>query len=143
VVYGAGSLWQWRYDAREEHQEWCIARDAGWLEALSFSGSRFVGVLSRIFEGLPFAGMQPDYRHTYGRAGLIVPGRLLIVYLPEGGDLALARSADVPPFYRVIDPCSGALLAAGEGHGPVAIPAGAPRVVIFTYPEGAQPPPPA
>lgn len=131
VVYGAGSLWQWRLDVQEKHQEWCMARDAGWREALDFEGSRYVGIIARIFEGLPFDEMQPDYRHTYGRPGLVVPGKLLIVYLPAGGDLPLARTEGVPKHYRVVDPRSGITVNTGEYGGPISIPLGEPRVVIF------------
>ncbi len=130
VVYGAGSLWQWRLDAQEEHQEWCIARDAGWREALDFEGSRYVGLLSRIFDGLPFAEMQPDYVHTYGRSGLIAPNKLLVIYLPNGGGLEIVKTEDVPPHYRVIDPRTGDIVDAGEGYRPL-IDAGAPRVLIY------------
>ncbi|HQY90169.1 DUF4038 domain-containing protein [Caldilinea sp.] len=133
VVYGAGSLWQWRLDAQEPHEPWCMARDAGWREALDFEGARYVGVIAKIFDGLPFAGMAPDYRHTYGRAALIAPGKLFIVYLPDGGLLQIepVRSVDLPRRYRVIDPTTGAVLASGEGHDGIAIESGAPRVVIF------------
>ncbi|MFO7630979.1 MAG: DUF4038 domain-containing protein, partial [Caldilinea sp.] len=133
VVYGAGSLWQWRLDTQEEHQEWCMARDAGWREALHFEGSNYDGILSRIFADLPFAGMEPDYRHTYGRAGLIVPDKLFLVYLPNGGGLQLeqTRKGELPKSYRVIDPTNGAILAHGEGHDLIPMTAGAPRVVVF------------
>ena len=99
--------------------------------ALDFEGSRYVGLLARIFEDLPFGEMEPDYRHTFGRAGLIVPGKLFVVYLPEGGDLSLASSEGVPDRYRVVDPKTGELLASGIGHGPIPIELGAPRIVIF------------
>lgn len=133
VVYGAGSLWQWRLDTQEEHQEWCMARHAGWREALEFEGANYVGVLSRIFAGLPFANMEPDYRHTYGRAGLIVPGKLFIVYLPNGGPLQLeqTRKEELPNQYRVIDPTNGAVLASGVRQDPILTAAGEPRVVVF------------
>jgi hypothetical protein len=133
VVYGAGSLWQWRLDTQEEHQEWCMARDAGWRDALDFEGANYVGVLSRIFDGLPFAGMAPDYQYTYGRAGLVVPGKFFVVYLPNGGPLQLVptRTGHLPRRYRVVDPTNGAILASGEGHDPIMTTAGAPRVVIF------------
>ncbi len=90
-------------------------------------------MLARIFDGLPFAGMAPDYRHTYGRAGLIVPGKLFLVYLPNGGALQIeqTRKDELPNQYRVIDPTNGAILASGEGHDLIVTPAGAPRVVIF------------
>ncbi len=131
VVYGAGSLWQWRLDTQEQHEEWCMARQAGWREALQFEGAQYVGALSRIFDGLPFAGMEPDYRHTFGRAGLIVPGKLFVVYLPDGGLLKLADTDGVPRHYRVFDPRNGSVIDSGEGHGPIAIDLGVPRVVVF------------
>jgi hypothetical protein len=133
VVYGAGSLWQWRLDKDEKHEEWCMARHAGWREALDFEGSKYIGVLSRIFDGLPLAGMEPDYCHTYGRAGLIVPGKLFIVYYPDGAYVMLnpAMAQDVPTRYRVVDPKTGAVLDQGQGHGPVSTPGGEPCLVIF------------
>ena len=110
-----------------------MARHAGWREALDFEGSSYVGILARIFEGLPFAGMEPDYRHTYGRAGLIVVGKLFIAYLPNGGPLQLVptRTDDLSRQYRVIDPTNGAVLASGEGYDLIVTETGAPRVVIF------------
>ena len=39
VVYGAGSLWQWRLHPNEPgHANWCTAPGAGWREALDFDG---------------------------------------------------------------------------------------------------------
>lgn len=133
VVYGAGSLWQWRIDAQEEHQEWCMARHASWRDALHFEGATYVGLLSRIFDGLPFDGMTPDYHHAYGRASLIVPGKLFVVYLPNGGPLRLVpnRCMDIPKRYRVIDLTSGDALTSGEGHDPIETTAGALRVIIY------------
>lgn len=131
AVYGAGSLWQWRFDTQEEHAAWCMAEGAGWREALAFEGSRYVGALSKVFAGLPFAGMAPDHTRTYGRPALLVPGKLLLVYLCDGGTLSLARTDDVPTRWRVLDPRTGETLAVGEGHGPV--PAGdGPRVVVYS-----------
>jgi hypothetical protein len=60
VVYGAASLWQWRLHANEpDHADWCTAPNAGWREALDFDGSRYPGIVARIFDGLPLAGMEP------------------------------------------------------------------------------------
>jgi hypothetical protein len=132
VVYGAASLWQWRLSPTEQHQDWAIAAGASWREALEFEGSRYVGILSRVFEGLPFGEMQPDYHHTYGRAGLSVPGKLLVIYLPQGGGFEVVRTDDVPAYYRVFDPRSGAEIGQGQGHGPIITDDGEPRLVIFT-----------
>ena len=110
-----------------------MARHAGWREALDFAGANYVGLLGRIFDGLPFAEMAPDYHHTYGRAGLIAPGKLFVVYLPNGGVLQLVptRTEHLPGTYRVIDPTNGVILASGEGHAQIVTDASAPRVVIF------------
>ncbi|MBX3746126.1 MAG: DUF4038 domain-containing protein [Verrucomicrobiae bacterium] len=110
VVYGAASLWQWRLHAREpDHADWCTAPDAGWREALDFEGSLYPGIMARIFEGLPLAGMEPNWIYTYGRRGLAVPGKLFVLYLPEGGSTAIL-SLDVPRPYRVFDPRTGLVL---------------------------------
>jgi hypothetical protein len=86
VVYGAASLWQWRLHAEEpDHADWCSASNAGWREALDFEGSRYPGLVAKIFDRLPFADMQPNWTYTHGRRGLAVPGKLFVLSLPEGG----------------------------------------------------------
>jgi hypothetical protein len=137
LVYGAGSLWQWRLHANEpDHADWCTAPGAGWREALDFEGSRYPGIAAKIFDGLPLAGMEPNWTYTYGRRGLAVPGRLFVLYLPEGGDVPII-SRDVPRAYRVFDPRTGRVLS--EGRLPDTEPAQAktgpgsePRVLVFT-----------
>jgi hypothetical protein len=136
LVYGAGSLWQWRLHAEEpDHADWCTAPGAGWREALDFEGSRYPGIAARIFDGLPFGDMQPNWTYTYGQRGLAVPGKLFVLYLPKGGDVAII-SRDVPRFYRVFDPRTGKVLS--EGRLPEtasaqakAGPGGEPRVIVF------------
>jgi len=136
LVYGAGSLWQWRLHANEpDHADWCTALGAGWREALDFEGSRYPGIAANIFDGLPLAGMEPNWTYTHGRRGLAVPGKLFVLYLPEGGDVAII-SRDVPRPYRVFDPRTGKVLS--EGRLPDTVPAQAktgpgsePRVVVF------------
>jgi hypothetical protein len=136
LVYGAGSLWQWRLHAKEpDHADWCTAPDAGWREALDFEGSRYPGIVARIFDGLPFAEMQPNWTYTYGRRGLAVPGTLFVLYLPEGGGTGIT-SLDVPRSYRIYDPQSGKEV--GKGQLPEQAPvqfnsgsSGEPRVVVF------------
>ena len=136
LVYGAGSLWQWRLHASEPgHQDWCTAPGAGWREALDFEGSRYPGIAGRILDGLPFAGMEPNWTYTYGRRGLAVPGRLFVLYLPEGGGTGIL-SLDVPRPYRVFDPRSGKEV--GSGRLPETVPANVdsgsrkePRVIVF------------
>jgi hypothetical protein len=133
VVYGAASLWQWRRSSDEPgHQEWCHAADAGWREALDFEGSRFVGRMAQVLDGLPIADMAPDWQVTLGRRGLLVPGTLFIGYTEEGGQLRLF-GAQVPRRYRVVDPRSGAVLREGtraSGDDEIQDEGGGPRVYI-------------
>ena len=136
LVYGAGSLWQWRLHANEpDHADWCTAPDAGWREALQFEGSRYPGIAAKIFDGLPLADMEPNWTYTYGRRSLAVQGKLFVLYLPEGGDVPII-SRDVPRPYRVFDPRTGKVLS--EGRLPDTATAqvktgsgGEPRVVVF------------
>ncbi|MEN9933800.1 MAG: hypothetical protein RLZZ387_379 [Chloroflexota bacterium] len=139
VVYGAGSLWQWRLHAEEPgHEAWAHAPGFGWREALEFEGSRYIGVIPRIFEGLPFAEMRPNWDYTIGRRALAVDGKLLVVYLPDGG-MAMVVSDQVPRPYRIVDPRSGKVIARGEWSREASIvsaPEGAPAVIIFAQPDG-------
>ncbi|KLU05308.1 hypothetical protein RISK_002671 [Rhodopirellula islandica] len=137
VVYGAGSLWQWRLDANEPgHANWCTAPGAGWREALDFEGSKYPGIAAKILEGLPLANMEPNWDCTYGRRGLLVPGKLFVLYLPEGGNSAILCQ-DVPRSYRVYDPKTGKVMAEGTLEDKPTAEAksdssGEPRVLVFT-----------
>ncbi len=139
VVYGAGSLWQWRHHPKEPGDaSWCVAEGAGWREALDFEGSKYPGIMARIFDGLPLRGMRPDGTCTYGRRGLLVPGKLFVVYLFEGGGVHIL-SHDVPRSYRVYDPKTGQVTARGRlaDRLPVLVDSGEygePRVIVFTRP---------
>ncbi|HHX64974.1 MAG TPA: DUF4038 domain-containing protein [Chloroflexi bacterium] len=134
VVYGAGSLWQWRLHKDEPgHQEWCHAVGAGWREALDFEGSRYVGLVGRILDGLPITDMAPNWQVTLGRRGLLVPDRLFICYTEEGGSLPIVRGDTVPRRYRVVDPRTGEVLREGTReavNGLIPDDGGGPRVFI-------------
>lgn len=131
VVYGAGSLWQWRLHAQEPgHSAFFLAEGAGWREALDFEGARYVALLRSMLEGLPFADMAPNWQVTLGRRGLLVPDQLFVGYSEDGGRLMLFGD-DVPRGYRVVDPRSGAVVGEGtRGTDDAWIPAGegGPRV---------------
>lgn len=136
VVYGAGSLWQWMLHPDEPGQpDWCRAKGAGWREALDFEGANYVGMLARLFDGLPLTDMRPNWDYTLGKRAVAVPDVLLVVYLEAGGDLAITSSR-VPLPYRVYDPKTGALVASGRRADPqdrqVKVGRGGePTVVIF------------
>jgi len=133
VVYGAGSLWQWRLHRDEPgHAAYFLAEDAGWREALDFEGAGYVGILARMLDGLPFADIEPNWQVTLGRRGLLVPGRLFVGYAEQGGPLMLFGE-QVPHHYRVLEPRTGEVLHAGvRAAGEQWIPdeGGGPRVYI-------------
>jgi len=135
VVYGAGSLWQWRLHSNEPgHAPYFLAEGAGWREALDFEGSRYVGLISRILEGLPLTDMEPNWQVTLGRRGLLAPGKLYIGYTDQGGPLEIFGE-QVPARYRVVDPRTGAVLREGmRTSADERIPdtGGGPRVYIFS-----------
>lgn len=113
VVYGAGSLWQWRLHKDEpDFEKWAYAEDAGWREALDFEGSRFFGLVGKVLKGLPITDAAPNWEVTHGRRGILAPGKLLIFYTEEGG-AQMTLSDVVPRGYRVIDPRTGEILSQG------------------------------
>jgi hypothetical protein len=134
VVYGAASLWQWRLHAAEPgHEEFFLAEGAGWREALDFEGSRHVGLVSRILDGLPLTDMRPDWQSALAPRGLSVPGVLYLCYAEEGGPLFITDPANVQLAYRVVDPRTGETVREGVRAGdgdPVPDEGGAPRVYI-------------
>ncbi|GAB4434004.1 MAG: DUF4038 domain-containing protein [Chloroflexi bacterium OHK40] len=135
VVYGAGSLWQWVLRPGEPgHAPFFLAEGASWREALEFEGSRYVGLLPRMFEGLPFTDMRPCWDLALVPRGLTVPGKLYLSYAAEGGPLLIFADQAVPRRYRIMDPRTGAVVREGvraSGDGWVPDEGGAPRVYIF------------
>ena len=133
VVYGAGSLWQWKlHPAESGHADRFLADGCGWREALDFEGSRYVGLVAKILEGLPITDMVPDWQVTTGRRGLLVPGKLFVGYAAEGGPLKIWSDA-VPLPYRVFDPRSGDLVSEGvrgSTNEPIPDEGGPPRVYV-------------
>ena len=133
VVYGAGSLWQWRLHPEEPgHAPFFLAENAGWREALNFEGSRYVGLMTRILDGLPFTDMEPNWQVTLGRRGLLVPNKLYIGYISEGGRMMFFGD-QVPRHYRLVDPRSGEVVGQGEldADDPASLDIGSgPRVIV-------------
>ncbi|MDX2111279.1 MAG: DUF4038 domain-containing protein [Verrucomicrobiota bacterium] len=136
LVYGAGSLWQWRLHKDEpDHGEWCTARNAGWREALDFPGSKYPGIARRIFDGLPFADMEPNWWFIIGRRGLSVPGKLFITYCETGGGVSCYNTDAIPSAYRIYDPKTGEILKAGIRKAEekyINLGTLEPRVVVFS-----------
>ena len=144
VAYGAGSLWQWRTSAEEPgHEEFFLAPGAGWREALDFEGSRYVGLLGKILDGLPTAGLVPCWDVGLSTRGLIDPGVLYVAYAEHGGRFVLLDADErVPARYWVVDPRSGDLLDSGvrpDGGGVIDALGDGPRVLVCYDGRLAQP----
>lgn len=110
IVYGAGSLWQWKLRPDEPgHADWCIAPGADWRTALDFPGAAHAGRLGKILDGLPITDMAPEWEAAIVRRGLFVPGKLFIAYLEVGGSFGftLPKAHQIPRTYRMVDPTTG------------------------------------
>ena len=114
VVYGAMSLWQWKHHPDEPgHAEWCSTPQHGWREAMAQPGSTFVGNVSKILGGFDTRDLRPDWGATYGLPGLVRGDELLVLYAHEGGNVLCVRE-DIPPFYRIFDAKTAAVVTEGE-----------------------------
>lgn len=138
VVYGAGSLWQWALHPQERGiDQFFAAPGAGWREAIDFEGSTYVGLVSKILDGLPFTDMTPNWEASLTPRGLLVPGQFFLAYAEQGGPLRLLQPEPVPRRYRIVDPKTGTVLAEGErdrseGHSLIDAPHGQPLLFIFS-----------
>ncbi|GAA4968513.1 DUF4038 domain-containing protein [Kineococcus glutinatus] len=135
VVYGAGSLWQWKLHPDEPGQsDRFAAPGCGWREALDLEGSRYVGMVGRILDGLPLLGARPSWQQTLNPRGLLVPGVFFLTYAEDGGPLRVLDAGPLPEPYRVVDPRTGDVLSQGvltDVQGTIEAPAGAPLLYVF------------
>lgn len=115
---------------------WTVADGYTWKQALAFDGSRYVGLVSRVFAGRNFADMQPNQTFTHGLRGLVVPGQFFLVYLEEPADDFgfSVLSADVPEYYQVWNLLGGTVVASGRWtpeENFIRVPGGEPLAVVF------------
>jgi hypothetical protein len=133
VVYGAGSLWQWRLHPDEPgHSDYFVAPGAGWREAVAFEGSTYVGLLGKILQGLPTTDMRPDWTRVISGRAVSGADGMLIVYREHGGMVPVFDDT-VPLGYTIVDPRDGSVVARGRREAPgdvIPDPGGAPRVYI-------------
>lgn len=115
IAYGAASLWQWRLGPAEPgHAPYYIAEGAGWQEALEFSGSRYIGLVGQILEGIDLSDAEPCWDVLQRTRGIIVPHRLFLSYAEHGGIWNfLDADGRIPDTYWIIDPMTGRV----TGHG--------------------------
>ena len=137
LVYGAGSLWQWRLHASEPGHAGLVYRPGRGLAR----GARLRGLAlprhrrrasSTDFRSRAWSPTGPT---PTGAAGSPCPAGSSSLYLPEGGGTGIL-SLDVPRPYRVFDPRSGQEV--GSGRLPETVPATVdsgsrkdPRVIVF------------
>jgi hypothetical protein len=116
VAYGAASLWQWRLHPSEPgHGEYFLCPDAGWRQALSFEGSRYVGLVGKILHDLPLADASPCWDVSTNTRGLLDPGVLYVGYAEHGGPWSfLDGEGRVPSKYWLIDPRTGKVRREGD-----------------------------
>ncbi|MCG8699860.1 MAG: DUF4038 domain-containing protein, partial [Bacteroidales bacterium] len=138
VVYGAGSLWNWRLHPNEPgHKDWCISPGKAWYEALNFTGSTYVGNVGKILNAYQTTGMEPNWRIAPSRRGLYIPGKLFVLYLTNGGNPWIPRAQLLPRHYRIYDPKTAEVLkqdTLAEGvQGTITFKTDAdePRIVVF------------
>jgi hypothetical protein len=135
VVYGAGSLWQWRIGPDEPgHQSYFLDADSGWREALDFEGSRYVGLVGTILDGLPLADAEPCWDVLTRTRGLIVEGSFFLSYAENGGPwLFLDADGRIPDRYWIIDPRTAEVVESGirpANSGALPGPEEVPRILI-------------
>lgn len=115
IFYGAGSLWMWRVSKSEADLEPGFqSPNASWLDALSFEGSTFVGLVGKILDGLPITDMEPYWENIWSPRGLLVPKKLFLVYQEGGEPLTIFDQSLIPKNYSLIDPTNGEELASGS-----------------------------
>jgi hypothetical protein len=113
VVYGAGGLWNWKLLPDEEGWEAWANSDVSWKEAIDLPGARYVGYLGKALDGLDFIDIEKHAELAEGNLCLAKPGKLFIVYLPEGGQVNIK---DLPEqgIYKWFDPVDGKFISDGE-----------------------------
>lgn len=140
VVYGAGSMWQLRVDKHEPgFSPWTQAADYGWREAMQFDGSRYVGLIGKMLDGLPTTDLEKRDDYSFGNLVAAAGDQLAIVYLANGGGFDFIASA-LPRDFKIYDPRTAEVLERGrleEGKTRIELPFGEPRLVIFADLAGA------
>ncbi len=114
VVYGAVSVWQWKITPDEPGwEEWTNA-PYNWKDALQFEGSRYVGCISRAFDGFDFKDMERRWDLTGNKLPLLArEGVFYISYLDKGGNISIKGIPENMPCYW-FDPVKGEFHSEGS-----------------------------
>jgi hypothetical protein len=105
-VYGAASLWQWKYFADEPGwTEWASA-PISWRTALELKGSIYVGYLAKVFEQVDFIGMRKHPEIAGGHPLLAKMDEFYITYIENGKEITINKlNPDLS--YQWFDPLKG------------------------------------
>ncbi|MCU0356589.1 MAG: DUF4038 domain-containing protein [Cyclobacteriaceae bacterium] len=107
VVYGAATLWQWKYTPDESGWENWTDQNTSWREAIGMEGSTYVGHVRKVFQGLDFADMEMRKDLTENNHPVLVKeGKFYITYLPNGSTVSF-KSLPGDMMYRWFDPVKG------------------------------------
>ncbi len=113
VVYGAGGLWNWKLQPNEQGWEAWANSNVSWNEAIDLPGARYVGYLGKAMEGLDLTDVEKFPGLAEGNLCLAKPGKLFIVYLPEGGRVKIKELPE-QGIYKWFDPVNGKFISDGE-----------------------------
>lgn len=106
VIYGAGGLWNWKHSPDEDGWADWADTNASWDQSILFSGSTYVGYMTKALQGLNLTDIHRRPDLAYGALALAKESELYIVYLPEGGSVRLGGLKE-PLHYRWFDPKEG------------------------------------
>ena len=130
VVYGAGGLWNWKLTADEPGWPDWANSNVSWQEAIMLPGAEYVGYMSTALAGLDITDIELHHELAEGNLCIAKPGKLYIVYLPEGGRVRLNQLPGNSSF-RWFDPMLGEFISKGNVTSDVFdAPAEAPFVLI-------------
>ncbi len=113
VVYGAGGLWNWKLFKDEPGWPDWANSNVSWKEAIRLPGSVYPGYLRKALDGLDITDIEKHPELADGQLCLAKPGKLYIIYLPEGGEVAVTGISE-PMQYRWFDPVNGNFAAEGD-----------------------------
>jgi hypothetical protein len=92
VVYGAATLWQWKYTPDEPGWDTWTDQPKSWREAIGMEGSTYVGHVGKVFHGLDFTDMEMRRDLTQDKSPVLVKdGKFYIRYMPEGGTVTFTQ----------------------------------------------------
>ena len=113
VVYGAGGLWNWKLTPQEEGwPDWANSH-VSWREAIELPGSTFVGYLGKALKGIDITDIEKHPELAEENLCLAKPGKVYIVYLPEGGKVKISQLLDSLT-YQWFDPVEGEFISEGN-----------------------------